>query len=454
MLPREENELLTRVGPGTPAGNFLRQYWVPVLRSSELAEADGRPLRVRLLCEDLILFRDSQGRVGLLANNCSHRGASLFFGRNEESGLRCVYHGWKYDVTGACVDMPNEPGIGSGMPDPYKSESDPYNLGSVGARHASPAFKDKIHQHAYPCREAGGIIWAYMGTRREPPPLPDLELIHVSEKQRLFPYVMWRHCNWLQALEGCFDPSHVFFLHSRLNPDDPPWLGPFHTDKHPRIELVPTEYGVMYGARRDEDEDHYYWRITQYLMPFIVMYPGYENGVIPGHIWVPVDDENTINWDFRYLPHRSFTEEELEREARANHAQYKPATTEPYGAWRPLGERSNDYLQDRDVQRTKTFTGIPMIALQDQAMTEGMGPIFDRTQEHLGTSDAAVIHVRRRLIEAVRALQEHGTPPPGVDSPEFYRVRSASAILPKSTGWLDAAGEWLSARSGRPIAQA
>src|ERR671937_275405 len=186
MLKQEENELITRVGPGTPMGNLMREYWVPAMLSSELPAPDCDPVRVMLLGEQLIAFRDTSGKVGLIQNNCPHRGASLFFGRNEENGLRCVYHGWKFDAQGNCVDMPNEP-----------AESD---------------FKTKVRARAYATQERGGIVWTYMGPKRAPPPLPDLEA-------NMLPDGAWqvgaiqRECNWLQALEGDIDTSHLGFLH-------------------------------------------------------------------------------------------------------------------------------------------------------------------------------------------------------------------------------------------------
>src|SRR5437763_9412863 len=187
MLTKEDNELLCRVGPGTPTGEMLRQYWHPVLLSNELPDRDSNPIRVRLLGENLIAFRDSGGRPGVLADHCAHRGASLFFGRNEENGLRCVYHGWKYDISGACVDMPNEP--------------------------AESSFKQKVHQDAYPCREYGGMVWAYMGPRSVPPELPRLEWAHVADHQRSLSPVL-RECNWVQALEGEIDTAHLYLLHA------------------------------------------------------------------------------------------------------------------------------------------------------------------------------------------------------------------------------------------------
>src|ERR671935_2733057 len=246
MLKQEENELVTRVGPGTPMGSLMRQYWVPAMLSSELPTPDGDPVRVLLLGEKLIAFRDTNGKVGLLENNCPHRGASLFFGRNEACGLRCVYHGWKYDVTGQCVEMPNEP-----------PESN---------------FKDKIHHLAYPCVERTGVIWTYMGPLKTPPKLPDLEWNLVPTSQR---YISKRYeeCNWAQALEGGIDSSHSGFLHSHLFDDGDGETPEFRRgmdikkkDKHPRFEVVDTDYGVLVGARRDADDERYYWRVNQVLV--------------------------------------------------------------------------------------------------------------------------------------------------------------------------------------------
>src|ERR671930_96566 len=240
MLSNAENEILTRVGPGTPMGNFLREYWLPAMNCP--------PVRIRLLCENLIAFRATSGKVGVVQNACPHRGASLFFGRNEEEGLRCVYHGWKFDVTGQCTDMPNEP-----------PESN---------------FKDKIRHTAYPTRELNGILWAYMGPRHEPPPLPELEWTLVPESHRVLrPFV--RECNWMQALEGDIDSAHSSFLHSVLNPDliGDQGTGLKHTDRAPRFCLMDTDYGVKIGVERTADAGHSYWRITQFLMPIFTMFP-------------------------------------------------------------------------------------------------------------------------------------------------------------------------------------
>src|SRR5438067_2069925 len=272
MLKKEDNELITRVGPGTPMGKLMREYWVPAMLSSELPQADSDPVRVMLLGEQLIGFRDSNGKVGLLANNCPHRGASLFFGRNEESGLRCVYHGWKFDTAGSCIDMPNEP-----------AESD---------------FRTKVKAVNYPCRERGGIIWTYMGPRSDPPPLPDLE-------PNMLPDGVWqvgavqRECNWLQALEGDIDTSHLGFLH--LGARDPETMEPgtfgYYTvkDRRPRYAVVDTDAGAMYGAYRPAAGEMDYWRIAQFLFPFYALIPTGVLGLqVLARAWVPMDDAHTM----------------------------------------------------------------------------------------------------------------------------------------------------------------
>jgi nitrite reductase/ring-hydroxylating ferredoxin subunit len=427
---KEDNELLTRVGPGTPMGNLLREYWVPALLSSELPDRDGDPMRLRLLGEDLIVFRDTSGRVGMLGAHCAHRGASLFFGRNEEDGLRCVYHGWKYDVSGQCMDMPSEP--------------------------PESTFKERIRQRAYPCVEKGGAIWTYMGPRAEPPALPQLEWTMVGDDQRnLTPFL--RECNWMQALEGDIDTAHLYFLHARLDPfsddgDKSGTDGTYHQDTHPRLFLHETDYGVVYGARRDEDPENYYWRITQFMFPFHTYFPpgGFQG--VPGHIWVPLDDSNTMVWSLGYNPNEPIPVRDRSRSGAGG--AFLPATSNPLSRRRLAANASNDYMIDREVQRTTTFTGIPSIPLQDQAMTESMGAIVDRTQEHLGSTDQMIMMVRRRLLEAAKALRDHGTIPPCVDDPALYGVRSASLILPREADWHEETKDLLRAFSGFPIAAA
>jgi phthalate 4,5-dioxygenase oxygenase subunit len=412
-------------------GQMMREYWLPALESSDL-ETDGPPMKVKLLGEDLIAFRDSRGRVGMLANNCPHRGASLFFGRNEESGLRCVYHGWKFDVHGDCLDMPNEP-----------PESD---------------FKDKVHAVAYPCQERNGIIWVYMGPRAQPPSLPEFEGNMVPQSHT---YVLraLRECNWLQALEGDVDSSHISFLHSLFGSTATFKYKDYeyrHRDKRPSFEVAPTEYGTIYGARRTIDEVHYHWRLALFLMPFYTIIPPNYPSRLHLSMWVPLDDENTMFWGLVWDPHHELTDDERRLKGRGAIAgfeseHYLPATSDPLSRWRFTGSKENDYLIDYEAQRTLRFSGVPTFHLQDRAMTESMGPICDRTQEHLASSDAMIIQVRRRLLSAVQQFQ-NGSVPVGVDNPEIYRVRSASVVLNQQTSWLEGASTFLEAFTDTPVA--
>src|ERR1051326_5851022 len=312
MLTRDENELLARVGQGTAGGAVFRQYWLPAFPSEDLGGPDSDPVRIRLLGEDLIAFRDSSGRVGIVANNCPHRGASLFFGRNEENGLRCVYHGWKFDTSGACVDMPNEP-----------AESD---------------FKVKVKAVAYPTVEQGGVVFVYMGAEAKPPALPRLEWTLVPENQRYIS-MRWEYCNWAQALEGGIDSSHSSFLHSRLNPEE--YTGSqrrgliYKTrDTHPRFEVVDTEYGVLIGARRNAEEDSYYWRITQFLMPFYQMIPPY--GENPPLTAREVERMQTYPTSGIHVGHTGLK---------------PPQLGVPFGWRRPTATRDNDYEINYEVQK-------------------------------------------------------------------------------------------------------
>jgi nitrite reductase/ring-hydroxylating ferredoxin subunit len=417
MLKQEENELITRVGPGTPMGNFMREYWVPALLSSELPAPDCNPVRVLLLGEKLIAFRDTQGKVGLLDNNCPHRGASLFFGRNEECGLRCVYHGWKFDVAGQCVDMPNEP-----------PESN---------------FKDKVRAKAYPCHERGGVVWTYMGPRQTPPPLPDLESNAAEGAEQ------WVRCtqlegNWLQIMEGDLDTTHVGFLHyGGLDVEDQP-PGTFSEyqlrDKTAHFEVIDTEGGAAYGARRAARDGQVYWRIAQFCFPFYSFTPPGVLGVkSSNNCRVPMDDGHTMNFAMAINRGQPGTGPQG-----VVFPGFHPNTTDWYGRFRPEQNSSNDYQIDRDVQRRNEgpdgFTGIHGIAMQDAAMTSSMGPIYDRSREHLGSADAMVIRVRRRLIAAVQAHMR-GVTPPGVDDPEVYRVRSGGVVLPDGADWVEATSD-------------
>jgi phthalate 4,5-dioxygenase oxygenase subunit len=421
VLTHEDNDLLCRVGPGTPMGDFLREYWQPFALSSELALVNSDPLRVRLLGEDLIAFRATSGQIGLLRNNCPHRGASLFFGRNEENGLRCVYHGWKFAVDGTCVDMPNE-----------AAESD---------------FRTRVRAAAYPCLERGGLVWTYMGPRSTPPLLPDLELLDEPDAAANTLAVL-RDCNWVQALEGDIDTSHAGFLHwGSLDADDMPeasWARYALADRHPRYEVLDSPGGTLYGTYRPAQPDTYYWRIAVFLMPFYVMTPTGVLGLEKRfRAWVPMDDEHTLAITVGAPGARAMGK-----------AAFLPRGTGWYDRFRPFDTLSNDYHIDRSAQRAGTgpagFTGIASGYMQDQMITESMGPVVDRSQERLGSSDAMIIRTRRRLLETARSLHEHGTVPPGVDDPSIYAVRSGGIELPRTANWLEATADLRRARVVHP----
>ena len=413
MLSREDNELLCRVGPGTPMGDLMRQYWVPAALSSELPARDGAPLRVRLLGENLVAFRASSGGVGLVRESCPHRGASLFYGRNEHEGLRCVYHGWKFDVTGRCVDMPNEP--------------------------AESNFRGKVRAVAYPCVERAGLVWAYLGGRETPPPLPDLEPTMLADSSV---QIYQRECNWVQALEGDIDTCHTVFLHlgsvGANEVASGTWAHHALSDRAPRYAVADMDFGVMYGAYRPAEADTEYWRIANFLFPFYAMVPTGVMGLeVRVRAWVPMDDEHTLAISIA----RSAQGTRTAGRQVVRPPETRPNTTDWYGRFRCVANQGNDYLIDRAAQKTTSYTGIDSIFLQDQAATESMGPIYDRTNEHLGTSDQMIIRTRKRLIDAARALRDTGKVPPGVDDPCVYGVRSGGVVLPRGADWIEATRE-------------
>ncbi|HLF71351.1 MAG TPA: Rieske 2Fe-2S domain-containing protein [Dehalococcoidia bacterium] len=408
MLSAEENKLLTEVGPGTLLGELMRQYWIPALKSDEVGEADSPPVRLKLLGEELIGFRLTSGKVGIIQNACPHRGASLFFGRNEEEGLRCVYHGWKFDETGSCVDMPSEP--------------------------AESNFKSKVRARTYPTQERNGLIWAYMGPREVPPPLPDLES-NLEPGGRVEKFL--RDCSWLQSFEGDLDTTHIGFLHfgAYKAEDVEPGSMDYYTLKRrdPKMVVVDTEFGYTYGNYRPAEADTTYWRIAQYLYPFYAMPPtgilGERVGVIA---IVPVDDTHSMRWQiFRSAANRRPFGKIGPAYQPHPEAGYLPDQGGFLGRYRLKQNAENDYMIDRELQsKGKSFTGIMGIGDQDHAMVESMGGVVDRTREHLATSDLGVIRLRRILLKSARDLRDHGVVPTGVDTPEVYKVRSGGIILP------------------------
>ena len=450
MLSVADNELMCRVGPGSPMGDLLRQYWIPALTPEDLTP-DGPPLRIRLLGENLIAFQTTSGAYGLIQNACPHRGASMFFGRNEEDGLRCVYHGWKFDTTGACIDMPSEP--------------------------AESNFKSKVRTRAYPCVERNSVIWTYMGPRETPPPLPELPPNLDSGCQVLR---RMQDCNYMQALEGDIDTVHAGFLHLGHLDADRDFLhgGPEYygiKQREARFEAYDHDIGSTYAAVRPAEPDTEYWRTGHFLMPFWTMNAP---GVMPHKnsctAWVPLDDEHTLIWSVGARRQRGMGPETVGiggLHAGAFLTKEPQSPTDPYpkrdagqqlgtlqrmflddtsdwlGRFRAIANRHNDYMIDRELQATMekdpsqplrgTYTGVPQVA-QDPLAQESMGPLYDRSQEHLGTSDSMLIRVRRKLLASAKALQSAGSVPVGVDQPELYRMRSGGAVLPAGIDGMEA----------------
>lgn len=416
MLTHEENVLVTRTGPGTPMGETMRRYWIPALLSSEIPEPDGPPVRVRLLGEQLVAFRDTQGRIGLLDEWCPHRLVSLWFGRNEESGLRCVYHGWKFDVAGACVDQMNEP--------------------------PECSFAHKIRITAYPTVELGGIVWAYMGPKAYMPPPPQFAWTLVPESHRHVSKVI-EECNWLQALEGGIDTSHAPILHRTISATATrpgvPLLGPFVRGGAPTLEVDVTDYGYRYAGIRPLEDGKTYVRTYHFIMPFTQIRPQQfripgrdERPRIAGHFWVPMDDTHCMVWNWMY----SFGAEPLSAEDRLERGSGNGPDHVDQTTFRSFRHRGNDWLLDRQVQKTETFTGIDGVNTQDRAIQESMGPVVDRSQEHLGPADRAIIAARRLLIQAVKTVQEGGQPL-GTNT-SYYQVRAIEQILAKGVTWREA----------------
>jgi len=406
MLSFSDNELLICTGPGTPMGELFRRFWHPVLLTEELPDPDGTPVRLRVLSEDLVAFRDTNGQVGIIDALCPHRRAGMFFGRNEECGLRCVYHGWKFDVHGRCVDMPTEP--------------------------ADSTFKDKVTIKAYPAVEYGGCIWIYMGPPEKQPALPALEWARVPDSQRVLSRWL-QESNYMQAVEGEIDSAHVSWLHAPLQVEASPFRGRFNDaiirDGAPKLTVKPTDYGFCYGARRDADNGEYYWRVTQWLLPTFSLIPahGFPRG---GRCWIPIDDTHISVIQYNYHPERPLTEAEIQRgktSPQVEPARYRLPDGVTIDICRDVLNADNDYGIDREFQRTQNFTGIQVIRSQDTAMTESMGGIVDRSQEHLGTTDVAVIAARRQLLKMARDL-EAGIEPVEALQPEIYNVRAVDMV--------------------------
>ena len=397
MLPREENDLITQVGPETPLNAVMRRYWMPALLSREVPEPDCPPVRVRLLGEDLVAFRDSEGNVGLLGEHCPHRGASLFFGRNEECGLRCIYHGWKMNVEGKVLDTPAEP--------------------------EGSTLKDKVTHTAYPCHEGAGIVFAYLGPQARVPLFPNYEWTRVP-LDHLYVTKSLQACSYLQGLEGECDSSHLSYLHRAFSDEkrgggDPDMYG---KDSAPGLEGVETDYGVRMISRRDAGDGITYLRVSNFVLPCYGFVPtGGLRGNPEGytiHAHVPVDDEHSLRFNVLFRRNRPVAEAEKHLDE-----EFHPDFTK-------VRNIHNNYLINRDEQRGQTFIGLGKnFVIHDSCATESMGPRYDRSREHLGVSDITVIAVRKRLLKIVRGLQAGHEPPHCIMTPEQNDLRQIGCIV-------------------------
>ena len=415
-MDQATSDLLTRTGPGSAMGNLMRRYWVPILASSEIAEPDGPQVRVQILGEKLLAFRDTEGNAGLIDEFCAHRGVSLFFGRNEECGIRCAYHGLKYDRTGACVDVPS-------------------------ARE-SPQVADRMRIKAYPCIERGGLVWAYMGPADKQPAPPALEWCtlpqsHVYVSKRL------QESNYLQAIEGGIDTAHVSYVHKYSVDNDPMHKGSravdfIKADGNVIFDIEKNPFGLtLYGRRNGEkingDISSYYWRITQYVFPWFTLIPPFGEHSLGGHVWVPIDDENCWAWSINYRPDQPLSNQErADMDAgHGIHVLYENRNepgVHPI-SWRPRANKDNDYLIDRAAQKEKrAYSGVHGISEQDASLQESMGAIQDRTRERLLPTDKGIVIARRMLEEAALGL-ENGIEPPALDA-TTQQVRAAGVLLP------------------------
>lgn len=414
MLSKEDNERLTRTGAATSMGEVVRRFWVPVLLSRELPEPDCAPKRVTVMGEKLLAFRDTEGRIGLVDPVCPHRGADLYLGRNEECGLRCVFHGLKFDVNGKCVDIPIAP---------------------------ASTKRDRMNIKAYPTQEWGDIIWAYMGPTEQMPELPAMEFAQVPPSHR---YVSkkWQDCNWMQCLEGAIDTAHFSFLHMVIAKNDEDameklkhaaigaqgvandrirWV---RDDPMPRFEINETDVGLVIGGARKADGDDVYWRIAQFMMPNHALVPSAFPGEnYHGQTWVPVTDGACWIYTYTWNPDRPLTEDEIER-ARRGHTVHAEVDEN----FVPLRTKGNNYGLDRQRQKHDSFTGIDGVSEQDAAVQDSQGEIADRTREHLFATDVGVVRFRRFMLENARALADEGVAPVATQRPASYAVRSGGWI--------------------------
>ena len=419
MLSADDNLLLTRTGSGTAMHAFFRRFWLPVALSQELPEPDGGPIRVTVMDEALVAFRDTDGRVGLIDPRCPHRGANLFFGRNEECGLRCAYHGWKFDVSGRCVDMPT-----------MAPES---------------RLREKVGITAYPTREWGDFVWAYFGPSELQPPLPQMEFARLPPAYR-FVSKKLQQCNWAQACEGALDTAHFSFLHmpvwsaedgvdaavrrSSVDVERTRWM---RDDPRPEFHVAPHPVGFVAGAARKAGGNDRYWRVAQFMLPNHALTPNaFPGETYHGQTWVPISDDRCWVYCYSWNPDRPFTEDER-RAFRAGRSVHAEVDTR----WVPRRNRDNDYLIDRDDQKRRTFTGIQGVSEQDAMIQDSQGFIADRTREHLGPTDIAIIEFRKQILRGARDLAR-GVEPSAARNAAAYAVRGGSMVTPASVSFAEA----------------
>jgi len=407
MLSATDNAYLNSSEPDTPMGNYLRCHWHPVALSEEVAKPDCAPIRLKVMGEDLLLFRDSKGKTGLIEPFCAHRGADLFFGRNEECGIRCIYHGWKYDIHGNCIDMPNVP--------------------------KDAAYHGKIKIKAYPTQEFADMVWAYMGPPDiQPFEVPQLEAGLVPPSHR---YVTKRlvECNWTHSMEGALDTAHFSFLHmpapafrkddsSNIAADESRirWL---RNDPAPRFKIIDHEVGFLIGGARNADPGDHYWRLTQYMLPTHSITPSaMPNETYYGYSWVPIDDHGCWMYVYAWHPDQAISDEERKKYIKGGYGQF----AELGPGYVPLRNRSNSYLMSREEQKTISFTGIRGIAEQDQMAQESQGYMIDRTKENLSPTDVGIIRFRKLLLQEAKAFAA-GKNPDSPNKAKDYCVRGGGA---------------------------
>jgi phthalate 4,5-dioxygenase len=415
MLSKEDNEILTQVGPGTLMGELLRRYWTPACLASEIPEPDSAPVRVRLLGEQLVAFRDSDGQIGLMEELCPHRGASLFFGRNEECGLRCPYHGWKFDTTGQCVDQPSE----------------------------LRSFASQIKLVSYPTHESGGIVWTYMGPPENITPFRDFGTEDLDQE---FQAASKEHldCNWIQSLDGDVDTAHISHLHQFNGIDDlpdddtdrPGYNSNFMSMKFWRhdpkavLEVEDEWFGFRYAGLRRTPNGHRHVRMSCWIMPYSSMI-----GFVPirtnQYLLVPISD--TESYRYALNTHPPMNVGDLGGPPYFAAPNYPFLSNPSKGIIERRYTLANDYQIDREAQKHTTFTGIVDFRSHDNMATESSGPIFDRTREHLGSGDIAVSRLHTRLLEAARALANGVEPPALVGN--FRTIRAGEKILEEGEDW-------------------